>query len=66
MEKVRKPDPKIFQILIERNQIQAAHCLFIDDNPRNVKAAIEFGMQAIHFKDSQHLGSQLKNLDILV
>ena len=65
MEKVRKPEPGIFEILIQRNLIQRRHCLFIDDNLRNVKAAREFGMKAIHFTDSKNLQMQLEIREIL-
>ena len=55
-EKVKKPDPRIFQILLERYELTAEECLFIDDNQRNVAAARALGFQCIH-----HIpGSDLK------
>jgi len=58
IEKVKKPDPRIFEILLDRYDLLAAESLFIDDNLRNVTAGREFGFQCIH-----HIpGSNLKIL----
>ena len=46
-----KPDRKIYQLLCDRYEINPAEAVFLDDNENNVKAAIEFGMNAIHFTD---------------
>jgi putative hydrolase of the HAD superfamily len=51
---VRKPDPPIYELTIERlgDGIAAEQCLFVDDVEVNVEAARELGMTAIHFRSS--------------
>lgn len=47
VEGVRKPDPRIYQIVCERLSIDAAHAVFLDDIGRNLKTARELGMTTI-------------------
>jgi 2-haloacid dehalogenase len=49
VEKCKKPDPRIYQILIDRTGIEPMHSLFIDDSLRNINAAQKLGFQTIHF-----------------
>lgn len=65
VEKVKKPDPKIYKVLLSRQQIDAQDCLFIDDNIRNVKGAIEVGMKAIQYISPKQLSKDLNTLSIL-
>lgn len=46
---VCKPDPRIYQILIDRFAIDPARAVFIDDMPENVDAARKFGFSTILF-----------------
>ncbi len=55
VEKVIKPDPKIYQILFDRYQVDPATAVFIDDNLKNVKGSEAVGMKAIHFQSSEQL-----------
>lgn len=64
-EKVIKPDRRIYQILLDRYNLKAENCVFIDDSLRNVKAAEELGMVAIHFENPEQLRCKLVSLDIL-
>lgn len=48
-ERVIKPDPRIFRLLLERFAIAPARAVYIDDNPRNVAAAQALGIHALHF-----------------
>lgn len=48
-EKVKKPDRKIFEILIGRTGLSPARTLFIDDSARNVRAAEKMGFRVIQF-----------------
>jgi len=48
-EKLKKPDPKIYQLLIDRYNLNPSTCLFIDDNQRNVDAAIAEGIDTLHY-----------------
>ncbi len=47
-ERLVKPDPAIYHLLLERNGLAAAGCVFVDDSEVNVAAARALGMQAIH------------------
>ena len=49
-EHIVKPDTRIFQTLLERFDLDAATCLFVDDTPINVAGAKRAGMQGWHFK----------------
>jgi epoxide hydrolase-like predicted phosphatase len=45
---IRKPDPRIFQLALERlGDISAGQVLFLDDYQANVDAARDLGLQAI-------------------
>ncbi len=63
-EKMLKPDPAFFQLLIDRFGLNKEECLFIDDNQPNVAGAIAFGIPAIRFKDATSLKEELKSLGI--
>lgn len=64
-EKCIKPDPRIYKILLDRYQLEASECLFIDDNKHNVAGALALGIQALHFSSPQALQEQLIELKIL-
>ena len=56
-----KPELKIYEMLLEKYQLNASECLFFDDNIYNVLAAKELGIQAVHFTDVREA---LKILDV--
>ena len=58
-EHLLKPDPRIFQLLIDRYDLNTKECLFIDDNQTNVDGAIKFGIPAIKFENAETLRKQL-------
>jgi putative hydrolase of the HAD superfamily len=49
---VRKPDPEIYAITLERLGCLGSEALFIDDIDVNCDAARAGGMQAVHFVDN--------------
>ena len=53
-----KPDPRLFQILLDRYRLNAEECTFIDDNPDNVAAARKLGMTGIVFTTADDLRQQ--------
>lgn len=63
-EKTRKPFPKIYEILLERYQINPIKSVFIDDNVKNVAVAKKFGIKGIHFVSPQKLRKDLANLGV--
>ena len=49
-ENVGKPNKRIFEILLERYQLNTEECLFIDDSEANTNTAKILGINAITFK----------------
>ncbi len=64
-EQMKKPDPRIFQLLGERYQILLDDSVFIDDNEQNIEAARDAGMRALHFTNDGSLRGQLEKLGLL-
>jgi len=60
-----KPDPRIFQLLFEKYDIDPAEAVFVDDHARNVATARELGMPSIHFTDATTLRQELGRLGLL-
>jgi 2-haloacid dehalogenase len=50
---VIKPDPRIFEIAMDRLDAEPETSLLLDDTQENVTAARAFGMQAVQFINSQ-------------
>ncbi len=65
-ERIVKPDPAIFQLLLDRYGLKAADCVFIDDNPANVDAAGVAGMVALRFETPDMLARDLRALGFSV
>lgn len=57
--KLVKPDPRIFQLLLDRYRLTPADCIFVDDNDDNVQAARALGMQGICFHGADELRKAL-------
>lgn len=52
-ERLLKPDPAIYHLLLDRYGLEAADCVFIDDSRANIETARSVGMQTIHYPDEQ-------------
>lgn len=58
---VVKPDVRIYEHLLEKYNLNAEECLFIDDREDNVEGAIKAGMKAMQFKnDFEEVRKHLK------
>lgn len=57
VEKIAKPDSRIFELAAERFGFAPGDMLFIDDNPANVKAAATLGWQTHRFVDAPRLAA---------
>jgi 2-haloacid dehalogenase len=64
-ERLVKPDPAIYRLLLDRNGLEASSCLFIDDSPKNVAGAQAVGMKAHHFTSPENLRAHLAGAGIL-
>jgi 2-haloacid dehalogenase len=60
-----KPDPRIFQVLLERYGLQAGSTLMIDDSARNIEAARALGMPTVLFSSPQALRAELVAAGVL-
>ena len=50
-----KPDPAIYQHLLDTYSLKADECAFIDDLEENIKAAEQLGIFGIHLRKKQGL-----------
>lgn len=65
-ERVIKPDPAIFRILVERHDVDPAVTVYVDDVALNVQAAAELGFDAIAFTTPADLRVELARRGLLV
>lgn len=63
-EKTRKPFKDIYELTLNRFNIEAERAVFIDDNLRNVNAAKEMGIKTIHFQNPIQLEEELKGFHV--
>lgn len=62
--KLVKPEPEIYQTLLEKFQLKPEECVFLDDNEKNIIAAREAGIHAIHFKNKEQAEEELAKLGV--
>ena len=56
----RKPDPKIYEITLERIGLAGNECIFVDDVEVNCDAARELGMAAVHFQTNEQAIEEIR------
>ena len=64
-ERMRKPFPEIYQLLVRRFNIDPHTAVYIDDNDRNLSAPKQMGIETIHFNNAADLRQVLKELGVL-
>ena len=64
-EHVIKPDEKIYRLLLEKYNLVADECLFIDDMAGNIYAAKALGFHTIYLAYNVNLEDELKAIGIL-
>jgi len=64
-ERLRKPDPKIYEVMLKKLNLPAKACAFIDDLLENIEAAKRLGMQGIHFQNPEQLREDLIKIGLL-
>ena len=64
-EKMRKPAPEFYKVLLDRYGLQPEETLFIDDNLRNIKAAEAMGIPSIRFESPEQLQAALQQRNVL-
>jgi len=60
-----KPEPEIYEILLEKIGRPAQECLFIDDSLANIEQAHKLGFETIHFQSSEQLEIDLRSMGLL-
>ncbi len=63
-EGVVKPDLEIYKLLLDRYELSAEECVFIDDTEENVVAAKELGFAGIVFLGYEDAAEKLKMLGV--
>ncbi len=63
-EKVIKPDPAIYNLLLERYGLKAEECVFLDDTEKNIKGAHGVGMHGIVVKNREQAIEELRKLGV--
>ena len=63
---VRKPDPKIFEIALDKLGVDADETFFVDDLSENVDAANRLGIHGILFTSADELRKEIAKLDIKI
>jgi 2-haloacid dehalogenase len=64
-EKMRKPFPEIYKLILNRFQISPEKAVFIDDNEENVVAAKALKIHGIHYKSPQQLQKELQSCQLI-
>jgi len=64
--KVSKPDPRYYQIVLERLALPPDSVVFIDDLEENVEGAKAAGMNALLFTNPEELKAELEDLGLQI
>lgn len=65
-EKLIKPDPEIWHVLLDRYNIKAKESVFIDDNTKNIEMAKSLGFVTIQIFPDTDLTKELNELGVKV
>jgi 2-haloacid dehalogenase len=63
-ERLAKPDPRIFAVLVERTGLAAGDLVLVDDRPANVAAGVAAGLHGVVFTDADALRVDLRALGL--
>jgi len=63
--KLAKPDPRIFELVIQRCGLTPRSTVFVDDHSPNVQAAQKLGLHALRFENPEQLREDLRGLGLL-
>ena len=59
-----KPHKEFFDYCLEKLNLNAGDCVFIDDQNNNIDAAKSYGFNTIKFENAEQLKSELKNFGV--
>lgn len=63
-ERLVKPDPAIYHLLMKRYGLKAKESVFLDDTLENIETARRIGMQGIWFQSREQAVEELKKLGV--
>jgi len=63
-EKTRKPFRDIYELMLNRYQVEPGKAVFIDDSLKNVEGAQGVGLHGIHFQSPDGLRQALRELGV--
>jgi 2-haloacid dehalogenase len=63
--KLIKPDPAIFDLLLQRIHRQPVECLLVDDSVQNIETAQKMGFATHHFTSPSLLNVELQQMGVL-
>ncbi|MDQ3956971.1 MAG: HAD family phosphatase [Actinomycetota bacterium] len=59
---LRKPDPAIFELTVERLGVRASACVFVDDHPGHLASARDAGMATVLHREPEKTIAELESL----
>ncbi len=59
---VKKPDPAIYRLTLDRLGVAPHEAIFVDDMPANVAGAAALGMHAVQFQDQHQAVAAIRRL----
>ncbi|MFF7079109.1 HAD-IA family hydrolase [Streptomyces lavendulae] len=59
---LRKPDPELFEVMLELLGLPAGECVFVDDTEEYVRAAEKLGFAGVHAQQPEQTVSRLEAL----
>ena len=65
-EKLIKPNPEIWKVLLDRYAIKAEESVFIDDNFKNIEVAKSLGFLTIHITENTDLDDELSKIGVKI
>jgi len=61
---MKKPEKGIYELALERVGVKAEECVFVDDREENLETPREMGIHTIHFRSTDQLKRELKELGV--
>jgi len=65
-EKISKPDPRIYQIAVQRTGVKPQEILFVDNMEENILTAEKAGMRTILARNSEQVITDIKQILLTV
>jgi putative hydrolase of the HAD superfamily len=62
---LRKPDPEIYRLALERADVEAQETVYVDDRPELIEAGRRVGLTAIRFESSKQLEQDLSSINLI-